>query len=91
MAISRELGNLKSLINQGKLDYIPWLDETIVQLNAREFPDQGFARLAREVVQTAQMRKQQLIHNYNRLLNQSPEIRDRINQRFPNVFRSTGN
>lgn len=91
MAISRELGNLMSLINQGKLDYIPWLDETIVQLNAREFPDQGFARLAREVVQTAQMRKQQLSHNYNRLLNQSPEIRDRINQRFPNVFRSTGN
>ena len=91
IAISRELGNLKSLINQGKLDHIPWLDQTIVQLNIREFPDQGFARLAREVVQVAQLRKQKLINDYNRLLNQSSEVRDRINQKFPNVLRSTGN
>ena len=86
MAISRELGRLKVLVNQGKLDHIPWLNQTIAQLNARQFPDQGFARLAREAIQAAQARKRQLLHNYNSLLNQSPEVRNRINQTFPNLL-----
>lgn len=86
MAISRELGNLKNLIKQGKLDHIPWLNQTITQLNTREFPNQGFARFAREVIQTAQDRKQHLIQNYNILLNQSPDVRNRINQKFQNLL-----
>jgi len=86
MAISRELGRLKYLINQGKLDHIPLLNQTITQLNARQFPDQGFARLAREVILAAQVRKRQLVRKYNELLNQSPEVRNRMNQIFPNIL-----
>ncbi|HHJ17282.1 MAG TPA: hypothetical protein ENJ80_11355 [Gammaproteobacteria bacterium] len=86
-SISRELGRLKDLINQGKLDHIPWLNQTIAQLNARQFPDQGFARLAREVIQAAQSRRRKLLQYYDGLLNQSPEVRSRINRMFPDVLR----
>ena len=86
ISMSRELGRLMQFINQGKMDHIPWLDQTIAQLNARQFPDQGFARAAREVIQAAEKRKQLLIKNYNDLLKQSPEVRGRINQAFPNVL-----
>lgn len=88
-AVSRELGRLKDLINQGKLDHIPLLNQTISQLNTRQFSDQGYARLAREVIQAAQLRKRQLLQNYNGLLNQSPEVRSRINRMFPDVVRQS--
>lgn len=86
MAISRELSRLNDLINQGKLDHIPWLNRIIDRLNTTQFPDQGFARAAREVIQTVQARKQRLIQDYNILLNQSSEIRNKINQTFPNAL-----
>lgn len=91
MAISRELGNLKSIINRGELDHIPWLDQIIAQLNARQFPDQGFARLAGEVVQAAQERRRKLMQYYNRLLPQSPEVRKKIDRVFPGMHWGTGN
>jgi hypothetical protein len=86
LAIARELSNLKVLINGGELDHIPWLDEIIARLNAREFPDQGFAQLAREVVQIAQKRRYQLVQNYNTLMNQSPEVRSRVERAFPGIL-----
>lgn len=47
MALSRELGAIKTAIERGELDYIPVLDQVIAQLNVRQFPDQGFAATAR--------------------------------------------
>lgn len=87
MALSRELDNMRIAITRGALDHIPWLDQIIARLNAREFPDQGFARLAGEVVREAQRRRQWLLQGYIQTLEQSPEVRERIEQAFPNIFR----
>lgn len=89
LALSRQLAILKNLVNRGRLDHVPWLDQTVAQLNARQFSDQGLARQAREVVQAAQTRRRQLIRNHIRLLNQSPQVRDRANRIFHNILRST--
>lgn len=88
LAISRELARLRDLIDRGQLDHVPWLDQTIAQLNARQFPDQGFARAAREVIEAAQRRRQQLLQNHARLLNQSPAVRARVHEVFPGVLRA---
>jgi len=86
LAIVRELGNLRVMIDRGELDHIPWLDQIITQLNARQFPNQGMARLAGDVIRATYMRRQQLIQNYNKLLRQSPEVRTRIDRVFPGTF-----
>ncbi|MBI2901904.1 MAG: hypothetical protein HYY17_17100 [Planctomycetes bacterium] len=64
MAISRELADLRRTIESGRVDHIPWLDAIIARLNAREFPDQGFARAAREVVAAAQARRRWVAEYY---------------------------
>lgn len=87
IALSRELGNIRNAIARGDLNHISWLDQIIAQLNAREFPDQGFARAAGEVVGEAQRRRQQLAQQYNQMLGQSPEVRRRVEQAFPNLTR----
>lgn len=87
IALSRELGNLRTALARGELDHIPWLDQIIAQLSAREFPDQGFARLAGEVVGEARLRRQRLVRDYNQVLGQSPEVRRRVERAFPNITR----
>ena len=56
--LSRQLGNIRIQIDQGNLDNIPWLDAIIARLNATQFPDQGFAQMAGEIVEAAQRRRQ---------------------------------
>jgi hypothetical protein len=85
--LSRQLGNIRIQIDQGNLDNIPWLDAIISRLNATQFPDQGFARMAGEIVEAAQRRRQLLVSNYSQSLRQSPEVRRRIEQAFPNLLR----
>jgi hypothetical protein len=87
-ALSRELGQLKQAIDSGRVDHIPWLDEIIARLNAREFPDQGFARFAARVVQSAQQRKRMLQGRYRTLLQQSPEVNSRVTGAFPELNRN---
>lgn len=82
-AISRELSSLKMQIQAGHVDNIPALDEIIARLNKRQFPNQGFARLAREVVQTATLRKNHLRGYYQNLLQNSPEVKQRAERRYP--------
>tara|TARA_B100000315_G_C14399070_1_gene505623 strand:+ start:191 stop:490 length:300 start_codon:yes stop_codon:yes gene_type:complete len=85
LAIVDGLRNLKVKLDREELDHIPWLDKIIVQLNARQFPDQGLARLAEDIIQVAHKRRLQVIQNNNNLLrHSSPEVRTRINR-----FRST--
>lgn len=90
MALSRELGAIKTAIERGELDYIPVLDQVIAQLNVRQFPDQGFAATARGVVQAAQTRRQRLMQSTNHLLQQSPAVRARVESAFPNFLRPAG-
>lgn len=90
MAISRELGAIKSMIERGDVDYVPVLDQIIQQLNVREFPNQGFAQAAREVVYAAQIRRQNVIRNTDNLLQQSPIIRSRVEAAFPNLLPHSG-
>lgn len=82
-AISRELTSLKREIQAGHVDNIPALDEIIARLDGRQFPDQGFARLAREVIQAATLRKNHLRSYYRNLLQDSPEARQRAERRYP--------
>lgn len=90
MAMGRELSGIKARIGGGDLDNIAWLDEIIRRLNVREFPDQGFARYAGEVVAAAQHRRQELLARYRQLLNQSPEIKSRVERRCPEVTGCAG-
>src|SRR6266852_656117 len=60
MATGRELEMIRNAINRGELDYIPMLDQVIARLNATEFPDQGFAQAAREVINAAEARRGQI-------------------------------
>jgi hypothetical protein len=87
MALSRELGALRIKIDGGDVDYIPALDRIIAGLNAREFPDQGFARAARELIEAAEGRRRMLMESTNRLLQQSPPVRARVEAAFPNLLR----
>jgi hypothetical protein len=86
LALSRELGQIRASIEAGQVDHVPWLNEIIARLNAREFPDQGFARFARQVVEAAQLRKGMLQADYRTLLQQSPEVRSRVTAEFPDLL-----
>ena len=83
MNTSHRLTNLKRRISSGEMDYIPMLNKLIAQLNATEFPDQDYARVAHEVVIEAERRKQKLRAKTNALLELSPEIKKVVEQKFP--------
>lgn len=85
--LGRELGSLRQSISRGEVDYLPALDALIRSLNARQFPDQQFARLAREVILAAEQRRLQLQEYYRNALSDSPEIEARVRARFPNLLR----
>lgn len=85
MNLASELGMIKRRIERAELDHIPWLDEIINRLNARQFPNQKFARHAREVVQAAEKRKAILTKKYQNLLVQSPEVQKRVNTQYPTI------
>ena len=86
-AVARELRSAKLAIERGAVDHVALLDEIISKLNTREYPDQGYARAAREVIEAAQARRVRLIQRYNELLKKSPEVRTRIERKFPDMFR----
>lgn len=87
IALSRELASINTAINRGELDYIPMLDLVIGKLNVREFPDQGCGRAAREVIQAAEARRKQVVEDTSRLLDESPEVRARVEAVFPELRR----
>jgi hypothetical protein len=86
-AIGRELSDVKNAIQRGDLDNIPVLDKLIAKLDSTEFPDMGFARMAKDVVDTAKARRSILVNLYNELLKQSPEVKGRIDLKLPNSIR----
>jgi hypothetical protein len=90
MALSSELDSINTAINRGELDYIPVLDLVIAKLSAREFPDQNYARAAREVIMAAIDRRKQVVQDTSRLLDRSPEVRRRVERFFPELRRPGG-
>jgi hypothetical protein len=71
---------LKGAIRRRELDAPPILDEIIRRLNAREFPDMGTAKLAREVIKAAQARKKALSFTYGLEVANDPSLRFFYNQ-----------
>jgi hypothetical protein len=80
MQVIDALNWLKGAIRRRELDAPPVLDEIIRRLNAREFPDMGTAKLAREVIKAAQMRKKALSYTYGREVANDPSLRLFYNQ-----------
>ncbi len=83
---SRRLASLRTKISSGHMDYVPLLDKIIAELNATEFPDQGFARAAREVINAAENRKRIARSKTILLLNQSPEVKSAVLQKYPETI-----
>jgi len=86
MAVSRELGKLKNLINNGEFDYIPWLDQIIAQLQKRDFSDKGLNRFAVSVIDAARRRKTMIREKIVKSLKESPDVRKRIQMKYPGLF-----
>lgn len=57
LRLPRYLGDVKHLIEQGQLDDLLVLESLTEKLNRTEYPDEGFVRLARDVVTAANTRK----------------------------------
>ena len=74
------LNRLKGAIRRRELDAPPILDEIIRRLNAREFPDMGTAKLAREVIRAARTRKEALSYTYGLEVANDPSLRFFYNQ-----------
>ena len=62
--LNNALGRLKESIESGRLDDVLVLDEVIGKLNGTEFPDGGYARFAREIINSANRRKCVLVSRY---------------------------
>jgi hypothetical protein len=62
--LNHSLGHLKDSIEHGRLDDFLVLDDVIGKLNGTEFPDAGFARFAREIINSANSRKCVLVSRY---------------------------
>lgn len=74
--MGQSLGNLRHAINDGKFDRVAWLEEMTQKLNRTEFPDQGMARYARELILTADSRKRLIANRYRKEI----EIRQDLKQ-----------
>ena len=62
-------------IQLGQLDNFVLLTQVTDRLNATEFPDQGFAQLARQIIQAADGRKHYIANVYRGLIKLHAELR----------------
>ena len=83
LRLSQYLADLRQAIEGGRLDNINTLEQITQQLYAREFPDQGFARAARELIELANRRKIQLARQYDEAIRQHPELGSVYDQTQP--------
>lgn len=73
------LGEIRSAIQSGRLDYEPWLDELIAQLNRGRYDSQDAARAVREVIGLAENRKKYVRQQHEELLKGAPqEVREGV-------------
>lgn len=90
-ALAMQLSSIKTAIGKGDVDYIPVLNQIIDRLTQQEFPDQGFAHAALDVIQAARSRREMLMQQTNRLLKHSPAVRLRVQSAFPDLLHGGGN
>lgn len=72
IAIGVDLAQIERTIESGHMDNLEWLDRVIRRLNMTEFPDQGFARAARHVIEAAERRKLYVQSYYRSVQMQAP-------------------
>jgi hypothetical protein len=75
IALSRNLGDLKQAVQNGSCDNLILLDSIIAHLNATQFPNQGFAATAREIIDACTERKRVIARTYRALLKDRPSLR----------------
>ena len=85
LALGRELTNLRRSIESGTLDYVPLIDLVIDRLKSYQFPDEGFAKAAREIIQLAEARRELVIDRQGELLRHSPSVKQRVDGLFPGL------
>lgn len=81
--LGRYLGSLLDDIQGGKIDDISSLEEITRRLLTADHPDQGFARLARDVIEVANRRKTELALRYQEEARQNPELGSRYDLTQP--------
>lgn len=75
LQLNRYLIQLRGAIVNGELNNIQVLNQVTHQLLGHEFPDQGMARVAREVIQVANQRKVALAQEYAAAIRSNPRLR----------------
>lgn len=81
--LGRSLSQLLRSIQLGQLDSFVLLTQVTDRLNATEFPDQGFAQLARQIIQVADGRKHYIANVYRGLIKLHPELRAELDTSQP--------
>ena len=81
--LGRNLGQLLRSVQLGQLDNFVLLKQVTDRLNATEFPDQGFAQLARQIIQVADGRKHYIANVYRGLIKLHPELRAELDTSQP--------
>jgi len=72
--LTQYLGSLKDAIAGGQVNNITALDQITRQLYQHRFPDQGYARVAREIITLANQRKVELAGQYARAIRKNPKL-----------------
>lgn len=77
------LSGVDKALQSGQMDNISALSRLTDSLNATQFGDQGFARRAREIINTANHRKRNIAAYYRKLIEENPELRSYIDKADP--------
>jgi len=83
LALARCLNYLKLSIKRGDADDINTLNAITERLNAAQFPDQGLASLARQIIHDANDRKRYVAQTYRALLQSHPGFRQQLDAAEP--------
>jgi hypothetical protein len=82
-ALARNLSQLLSSVQSGEVDDMNTLTLITARLNTTEFPDQGFAAFARQIVDAANARKHYVAKTYRTLIQSRSELRQQLDQKEP--------
>jgi hypothetical protein len=82
-ALVKNLNYLRLSIKRGGADDMNALNAITERLNATEFPDQGFASLARQIINEANERKRYVAQTYRALLKSRPDFREQLDAAEP--------
>ncbi len=85
--LTREFSILKQRIDEGRLDYIPWLDDIIEKLDNLHIPEnERLNELILIVTRAILMRRRHIVKKLNDILKHSPELKNQLNQPLLNTI-----